>query len=73
MKEPRYPINLYWSQEDRCWLAEVPDLYPCMSHGDTREQALANIEDAIEGWLETAQEMGFDIPEPSYKPITRAA
>jgi predicted RNase H-like HicB family nuclease len=66
--EPRYHINLSWSDEDRCWIADVPDLRYCSSHGETRALALANIEEAIEGWLEVARDEGIPIPEPRYRP-----
>ena len=35
MNEPHYHINLFWSAEDECWIADVPDLKPCSAHGDT--------------------------------------
>ena len=73
MNEPHYHINLFWSAEDECWIAEVPDLRPCSAHGDTRSEAIANIKDAIEGWLETAEEYGLPIPEPRYRPANYAA
>lgn len=73
MNEPHYHINLSWSAEDACWIADVPDLRPCSAHGDTRAEALANIKDAIEGWLEVAEERGFPIPEPRYRPANYAA
>jgi predicted RNase H-like HicB family nuclease len=73
MNEPHYHINLFWSDEDACWIADAPDLYPCSAHGDTRAQALANVHDAISGWLEVAREKGFDIPEPRYRPAIYAA
>lgn len=73
MNEPHYHINLFWSAEDSCWIADVPDLRPCSAHGDTREAAIANVEDAIDGWLEVAREQGFDIPPPRYRPAIYAA
>ena len=68
MTTPHYHINIFWSDEDECWIADVPDLRPCSSHGDTPEQAAANIEDAIDGWLSVARDRGFPIPEPRYRP-----
>ena len=68
MSEPHYHINLFWSDEDQLWIADVPDLKYCSSHGHTPAEAVANIKDAIEGWLETAIECGFEIPEPRYRP-----
>jgi predicted RNase H-like HicB family nuclease len=70
---PRYHINIYWSDEDACWIADVPDLHYCTSHGDTPAEALANIEDAMKGWLEIAREKGMPIPAPLYRPAIYAA
>jgi predicted RNase H-like HicB family nuclease len=68
MSEPHYHINLFWSDEDACWIADVPDLYPCSAHGDTRAEAFANVRVAMTDWLEVAREKGFTIPEPRYRP-----
>lgn len=73
MTQPHYHINLFWSSEDECWIADVPDLKPCSAHGDTPEEAIANIQNAIELWLETAVENGLAIPEPRYRPAIYAA
>ena len=73
MNEPHYHINLYWSAEDACWIADVPDLKPCSAHGETRVEALARINDAIDGWLETAQDLGMTVPEARYRPAIYAA
>jgi predicted RNase H-like HicB family nuclease len=73
VKAPHYNINVYWSDEDDCWIADVPDLRPCSAHGDTPEQAMAHIQDAIDGWLAVARERGFPIPEPRYRPAIYAA
>ena len=73
MNEPHYHINLFWSDEDDLWIADVPDLKYCSSHGDSPEQAVANIRDAIEGWLAVARDSGFPIPEPRYRPAIYAS
>lgn len=73
MSTPHYNINLYWSDEDSCWIADVPDLRPCSAHGNTPEEATTRIQDAIEGWLEVARDRGFPIPEPRYRPAIYAA
>ena len=73
MNEPHYHINLYWSVEDACWIADVPDLKPCSAHGETRAEALARINDAIDGWLETAQDLGMTVPKARYRPAIYAA
>lgn len=73
MTDPHYHINLFWSDEDDCWIADVPDLRPCSAHGATPEEAAANVEDAIRGWLEVARDKGFSIPQPRYRPAIYAA
>lgn len=60
----KYGIFIYWSDEDRVYIAEVPDLPGCITHGDTRSNALANAIEAIELWVETANEFNKSIPEP---------
>ena len=73
MNEPHYHINLFWSDDDDLWIADVPDLPGCVTHGATRAEALANAAEAIEGWLETASETGIEIPLPRYRPAIYAA
>jgi len=63
----KYEILMYWSNEDDCFLAEVPELSGCMAHGDTYKEALKNIEIACKLWIETAQELGWNIPVPKGK------
>ena len=60
----KYEITLYWSEEDKAFIAEVPELSGCAADGMTRQEALANIETVISEWLETARELGRDIPKP---------
>lgn len=57
-------IILYWSGEDKVFIAEAPELPGCMAHGDTREAALKKVQDAIELWIDTAKEFGDPIPDP---------
>jgi predicted RNase H-like HicB family nuclease len=59
-----YEIILYWSDEDRVFVAEVPELPGCMAHGDTQEAALANAKEAMQLWIDTAREFGDPVPEP---------
>ncbi len=59
-----YEIILYWSDEDRVFIAEVPELPGCMAHGETQESALASVKDAMQLWIDTAREFGDPIPEP---------
>ena len=60
----KYRIILYWSYEDDVFIAEVPELPGCMAHGDTQEQALLNVNDAMGLWIDTAREFGEPVPEP---------
>ena len=48
------------------YVAEVPELPGCLSDGETPEEALANAYDAAEAWLETARELGREVPVPAY-------
>jgi predicted RNase H-like HicB family nuclease len=73
VSQPHYHINLFWSSEDDCWIADVPDLKPCSAHGDTPEEAIAHIQNAVAGWLESAREGNLPIPEPRYRPAIYAA
>ena len=60
----RYQIILYWSQEDRAFIAEVPELPGCAADGETYREALQNVEVIMQEWIETAKELGREIPEP---------
>lgn len=60
----RYELIIYWSNEDDAFIVEVPELSGCMADGATYQDALANAEQVIEEWIETAQELGRPVPEP---------
>jgi predicted RNase H-like HicB family nuclease len=60
-----YPIEVFWSEEDAAWIADVPDLPFCTAHGPTPHEAVAEVEVAVEGWLEAARSTGRPIPDPS--------
>ena len=60
----RYEIIIFWSPEDDSFVAEVPELPGCMADGDTHQEALANVEQVIEEWVDTATRLGRSIPEP---------
>jgi predicted RNase H-like HicB family nuclease len=68
-----YHINLFWSREDGCWIADIPDLEYCSAHGKTPAEALREVEQALEAWLDVAREEGKKIPEPRYRPAIYAA
>jgi predicted RNase H-like HicB family nuclease len=60
----KYEIIIYWSNEDHAFVAEAPELPGCTAHGDTQEKALANANQAIQLWIDTAKEFGDPVPEP---------
>jgi len=60
----KYEIIIYWSMEDQSFVAEVPELPGCMAHGSTYEEALGQIQLAMELWIETACEYNDPVPEP---------
>lgn len=60
----RYEIIIYWSEEDHIFIAEIPELPGCMAHGNSQEQALVKVREAMTLWLKTAVEFGDPIPEP---------
>ena len=62
--ENRYEIIIFWSDEDAAFVADVPELPGCMAHGSSHADALANAEQAIELWVETARDLGRAIPQP---------
>ena len=59
-----YSVFIKYDPIDRIYVASVPELPGCMAHGNTKEQALKEIETAKELWIETALEDGQPIPEP---------
>ena len=63
-----YLINVFWSDEDDCYVADIPDLFACSAFGDTPQEALAEVLIAKELWLEVARECGKPIPEARYRP-----
>lgn len=63
----RYEINLYWSEEDQAFIAEVPELPGCAADGETYQEALQNVQVIMQEWIETAQELGRSIPEPKQR------
>lgn len=67
-----YHINVFWSEEDGCYVADIPDLRFCSAFGKTPEEAVKEVTIAKDGWIETARAEGKMVPEPSYRPATPA-
>jgi predicted RNase H-like HicB family nuclease len=63
-----YHINVFYSEEDAAYVADIPDLEACSAFGATAEEALAEVELAKRAWLTAAREAGRAIPEPRYRP-----
>jgi predicted RNase H-like HicB family nuclease len=61
---PKYEVIIYWSEEDRAFIAEVPELSGCAADGATYQEALAQAEVVIQEWIETAKQLGRSIPIP---------
>ncbi len=64
-----YHINIFYSEEDQGYIADIPDLKSCSAYGKTPSQALEEVLLAKEGWLESAKANGRPVPEPEYKPV----
>lgn len=60
----KYEIVVYWSEQDGCFLAEVPELPKLIIDGPTRIEALQQAEEMIDAYLKTAREAGWPVPEP---------
>ena len=64
-----YHINIFFSDEDGGYIADIPDLEACSAFGETPEQALQEVERAKAAWLAAAKEVGKPIPPPQYRPV----
>jgi predicted RNase H-like HicB family nuclease len=63
-----YHINIFWSEDDRAYVADIPDLVSCSALGATPQEALDELTIAREAWLEAARQEGKPIPRASYRP-----
>jgi len=64
-----YHINIFYSEEDGGYIADIPDLESCSAFGATQEEALAQVNRAKEAWLEVARGSGKPVPPPRYRPV----
>ncbi len=64
-----YHINIFFSEEDGGYIADIPDLDSCSAFGATDEEALAEVKLAKEAWIEAARQAGKPIPTPRYRPV----
>lgn len=68
----KYETIIYWSEEDQLFIAEVPELPGCMAHGASADEALANAQEAMQLWIDTAREFGDPVPEPKGRRLVYA-
>ena len=64
-----YHINIFYSEEDSGYIADIPDLEACSAFGETADQALAEVEKAKSAWIAAALAAGKTVPEPRYRPV----
>lgn len=63
-----YHINIFWSEEDGGYIADIPDLDSCSAFGRSAAEALTEVEQAMAAWLDAARASGRPIPPPRYRP-----
>jgi len=64
-----YHINVFYIEEDRGYIADIPDLPHCSAFGETPEQALAEVLKAKAAWIQAAQAEGKSVPPPTFRPV----
>ena len=64
-----YHINIFYPEEDRGYIADIPDLEACSAFGKTQEEALREVQQAKALWLEAARVESKPIPPPKYRPV----
>lgn len=67
-----YHINVFHSSEDRCYIADVPDLKYCSAHGATPEEALSEVLVAQSAWIESAKASRKAVPRVAYRSVIYA-
>lgn len=64
-----YHINIFYSDEDGGYIADIPDLFGCSAFGDSPEKALAEVEKVKDAWLKTSRARKQKVPKPHYRPV----
>jgi predicted RNase H-like HicB family nuclease len=64
-----YHINIFYSEDDEGHIADIPDLQACSAFGKTPFEALQEVENTKQAWLESAKQEGKPIPHPTYRPV----
>lgn len=63
---------LIYPGEDGYWVAECPSLLGCISQGQSRQDAIANIKEAIDGYIASLEEDGLPVPEEHFEALVVA-
>lgn len=63
-----YHINIFYSEEDEAYIADIPDFLMCSAHGETPQEALEQVIIARDAIIETMRENDQPIPPPRYRP-----
>lgn len=64
-----YHINIFYSDEDQGYIADIPDLESCSTFGSTPDEALRELDIAKKAWIDAANAEGKPIPPPTYRPV----
>ncbi len=64
-----YHINIFYSEEDEGYIADIPDLETCSAFGETQEEALKEVRLARDAWIEAVRSLGKPVPTPKYRPL----
>ena len=65
----KFEIIIYWTEPEKCYIAEVPELAGCKADGKTYQEAISNVQVIMDEWIETAKSLGRIIPTASHKLI----
>lgn len=68
-----YAIAVFWSEADKAWIADAPDLKSCSAHGASPEDAVRELRIAMSAWIETANANGMTLPPPVFRQALPAA
>ena len=72
MNIPHYHINIFWSEEEYCYVSEIPDLKHCTGQGDSPQEALEDVLETRDAWIDACLSAGDDIPEPKHQTEQKA-
>jgi predicted RNase H-like HicB family nuclease len=64
-----YHVNVFYSDEDNGYIADIPDLEFCSAFGQTPSEALQEVEQAKKAWIASAKKHRKPVPKPSYRPV----